>query len=123
MSTKKERIRDELEKLATQGYVTYYGVLAKRAGVSLGHHEWKPILDQISRAGKVAYDITFLVLNANKGWPGQVGFKTMKGTSQQKHMAQQELDRVFKACCPRKNAPTLPVPKRWANRYPDTVLS
>jgi hypothetical protein len=113
----RRRIRDELMKLACAGEVTYYSVL----GGIIDKHErwprWKPILDDISRDEvevKNKPDITFLVLNASTGWPGQIGFEPTRGqpTDQQKLFAQQKLDEVFAEYCPGKAAPKLPLRRR-----------
>jgi hypothetical protein len=115
--TDKERIRSELMRLGHAGELTYYGVL----GASVGKHArwplWKTVLDEISREEtdkKKEPDITFLVLNASTGWPGQIGFEATDGnpTPAQKQHAQKELDRVFRRYCPGKHTPILPQRKR-----------
>ena len=112
----KSRIRSELMKLALAGELTYYGVLGASIGKPARWPLWKTVLDEISReqTQKGQPDITFLVLNASTGWPGQIGFIPTGGrpTQAQKDHAQKELDRVFQQYCPGKPTPQLPQRKR-----------
>jgi hypothetical protein len=111
----KARIRSELMKLAHAGKLTYYGVLGASVGKPARWTLWKTVLDEISlETPKPDPDITFLVLNAKTGWPGQIGFSPTGGkpTPAQKAQAQNELDRIFQRYCPGKPTPILPQPKR-----------
>src|ERR1700758_5138829 len=113
MMTDKGRIRSELKKLAHAGELTYYGVPGASVGKPARWPLWKQVLDEISlETPKEDPDITFLVLNASTGWPGQIGFSPTdaKPTPAQKAHAQTELDRVFRRYCPGK-----PTPKQWAD--------
>jgi hypothetical protein len=111
----KARIRSELLRLARAGKLTYYGVLGASVGKPARWTLWKTVLDEISlETPKSDPDITFLVLNASSGWPGQIGFSPTAGkpTPKQKAHAQQEINRIFERYCPGKRAPILPQPKR-----------
>jgi hypothetical protein len=111
----KSRIRAELVKLAHAGELTYYGVLGKSVRKPARWPFWKTVLDEISlETPKTDPDITFLVLNASTGWPGQIGFIATEGkpTRKQKTDAQNELDRIFRRYCPGKPTPILPRRKR-----------
>jgi hypothetical protein len=111
----KARIRAELMRLAQAGELTYYGVLGVSVGKPARWTLWKTVLDEISlETPRTDPDITFLVLNASSGWPGQIGFSPTGGqpTQEQKEHAQKELDRVFRRYCPNKPTPVLPQRKR-----------
>ena len=111
----KARIRTELLRLARAGELTYYGVLGASVGKPARWTLWKTVLDEISREIPTAdADITFLILNATSGWPGQIGFVPTGGhpTPEQKAKAQRELERVFRQYCPGKPIPMLPQRKR-----------
>jgi hypothetical protein len=111
----KSRIRSELMTLARAGELTYYGVLGASVGKPARWTLWKTVLDEVSlETPKTDPDITFLVLNASTGWPGQIGFSPTDGkpTPAQMAHAQKELDRVFRRYCPGKQTPVLPQRKR-----------
>jgi hypothetical protein len=92
-------IRSKLLDLARAGEVTYYGVLGAPMQRQARWPGWKIILDEISReeTAKGEPDVTYLVLNASNGWPGQIGFSPTDGkpTDKQKTQAQSEIARVF----------------------------
>ena len=106
-----ERIRAELKKLAYVGKLPYYGVLGEAVGKHARWPKWTEVLDKISEEKP---DITALVLNATTGWPSRVGYKYTNGepTPEQKKLAREQLDAVFKRNCPSKAAPKLPQRKR-----------
>ena len=112
----KKRVHAELVRLAQAGELTHYGVLGASIGKPARWPLWKTVLDEISReqTQKGQPDITFLVLNASTGWPGQIGFIPTGGrpTQAQKDHAQRELGRVFQQYCPGKPTPQLPQRKR-----------
>jgi hypothetical protein len=108
-SDPKGKIRNELVRLARAGKISYYRELGDVVG--RGQRPW-PELDEISDEGRP--DITFLILQANTGWPSRISkeFTEGKPTPKQKQAAQTGLNEVFKHYCPTKMAPTLPQPKR-----------
>lgn len=101
-------IRKELEKLARAGSVTYYGDLGAAIGKPARWTLWKAVLDEISYTKP---DVTIIVLQAKTGWPGQIDYSATDGkpTPAQKKFAQDELANVFKAYCPGKPVPQLPI--------------
>jgi ABC-type Zn uptake system ZnuABC Zn-binding protein ZnuA len=101
-------IRNELEKLARAGQVTYYKDLGAIVGKPPRWTLWKEVLDEISYTKP---DVTIIVLQANSGWPGQIDYSATNGkpTPAQKKFAQDELEKVFKAYCPGKPGPQLPI--------------
>ena len=101
-------VRVELEKLARAGRVTYYKDLGATIGKPARWTLWKEVLDEISYTKP---DITIIVLQARSGWPGQIDHSATDGkpTPAQKQFAQAELSKVFKAYCPAKPVPQLPV--------------
>ena len=101
-------IRNELEKLARAGQVTYYKDLGAIIGKPPRWTLWKEVLDEISYTKP---DVTIIVLQANSGWPGQIDYSATDGkpAPTQKKFAQDELAKVFKAYCPGKPVPQLPI--------------
>lgn len=101
-------VRKELEKLARAGHVTYYKDLGATIGKPPRWTLWKDVLDEISYTKP---DISIIVLQASSGWPGQIDYSATNGkpTPAQKTYAQEELAKVFKAYCPGKPVPQLPV--------------
>lgn len=94
---RKGAIRAELVRLAKARQTITYGELGKLVGVP-ARGPWKPILDEISRdeAGRGLPDITFLVINAASGLPGQIGFQPAKPpTAEQRRLADQVIQQVF----------------------------
>jgi hypothetical protein len=101
-------VRKELENLARAGCVTYYKDLGATIGKPPRWTLWKAVLDEISHTKP---DVTIIVLQANTGWPGQIDYSATGGkpTPAQKKFAQDELAKVFKAYCPGKPVPQLPI--------------
>ena len=59
---------------------------------------WKPVLDEIAREETASGrpDITFLVINKQTGFPGQIGFKPAKPpTREQRQIADDAIAKVF----------------------------
>jgi hypothetical protein len=59
---------------------------------------WKRVLDEIAREETASGrpDITFLVINKQTGFPGQIGFKPAKRpTHQQRQIADDAVSKVF----------------------------
>jgi hypothetical protein len=101
-------VRNELEKLARAGRVTYYKDLGATIGKPAKWTLWKAVLDEISYTKP---DVTIIVLLAGSGWPGQIDYSATNGkpTPAQKKLAQEELAKVFKAYCLGEPVPQLPI--------------
>jgi hypothetical protein len=68
-----------LTQCARQGRTIFYGELGQQVDVP-ARGPWKPVLDEIAREETASGrpDITFLVINKQTGFPGQIGFKPAK---------------------------------------------
>jgi hypothetical protein len=86
---RKASILHVLKRCAREKRTIFYGELGKEVDIP-SRGPWKPILDDIAReeTGNGRPDITFLVINKQTGFPGQIGFKPAKPpTSEQRRMA------------------------------------
>jgi hypothetical protein len=101
-------IRDELEKCARSGGLTYYKELGGKVGLNAQSTVWKPALDEISKQQALQNlpDITFLVRRKDTGLPGQIGFnKAEKPTPEQVKFARGKLQEVWDKYCPGAHNP------------------
>jgi len=104
---RKDKIRNELLKLARAGKTCFYGEFGLRVDIP-AQGPWKPVLDVISKEETAAGrpDITFLLINKRTGLPGQIGFKrAQKPTPDQRKLAHDKLQEVFDHYCPGVSVP------------------
>ena len=86
-----------LSQCARQGQTIFYGELGQRVDVPV-RGPWKPVLDDIARdeTANGRPDITFLVINKQTGFPGQIGFKPAKPpTREQRQIADDAIAKIF----------------------------
>ena len=86
-----------LVRCARSRRTIHYGELGGEVDVP-SRGPWKPILDDIAReeTSSGRPDITFLVINKQTGFPGQIGFKPAKPpTREQRKIADDEIEKVF----------------------------
>ena len=104
---RKDKIREELLKLARAGKTCFYMQFGHRVGIPK-QGPWKPVLDCISReeTAKGRPDITFLLVNKSTGLPGQIGFQGAgKPTPAQRRLAHEKVKEVFDHYCPGASVP------------------
>jgi hypothetical protein len=86
-----------LLRCARQKRTIFYGALGKEVDVP-SRGPWKAVLDEIAReeTANGRPDITFLVINKQTGFPGQIGFKPAKPpTPEQRRIADDAIEKVF----------------------------
>ena len=88
------RILSELVKAARRGKTITYLQLGMAVGIPT-RGPWKPILDRLSlqetNAGRP--DVTFMVVRARTGYPGQIGFTPANPPSQKQ---KSDADKILK---------------------------
>jgi hypothetical protein len=86
-----------LTEYARQRKTIFYRDLGQQVDIP-ARGPWKPILDEIAREETASGrpDITFLVINKQTGFPGQIGFKPAKPpTREQRQIADSTIANVF----------------------------
>ena len=94
---RKARIVAVLSRCARQRRTIFYGELGSEVDVP-ARGPWKAVHDEIAReeTANGRPDITFLVINKQTGFPGQIGFKPAKPpTPEQRRIADDAIEKVF----------------------------
>lgn len=94
---RKDAIITVLSRCARQRRTIFYGELGTEVDVP-ARGPWKAVLDEIAReeTANGRPDITFLVINKQTGFPGQIGFKPAKPpTPEQRRIADDVIEKVF----------------------------
>jgi hypothetical protein len=94
---RKPAIIATLSQCARQRQTIFYGELGQKVDVP-PRGPWKPVLDDIAReeTANGRPDVTFLIINKQTGFPGQIGFKPAKPpTREQRQIADDAIPKVF----------------------------
>jgi hypothetical protein len=94
---RKDRIIGVLRECSRQRRTIFYGELGRKVDVP-ARGPWKAVLDEIAReeTANGRPDITYLVINKQTGFPGQIGFKPAKPpTPEQRKIADDEIEKVY----------------------------
>jgi hypothetical protein len=94
---RKSAIIAALSQCARQRRTIFYGELGQQVDVP-ARGPWKAVLDEIAReeTANGRPDITFLVINKQTGFPGQIGFKPAKPpTREQRKIADDAIEKAF----------------------------
>jgi len=94
---RKSAIVAALRQCANQGKTIFYGDLGQKVDVP-ARGPWKAILDEIARdeISRGRPDITFLVINKQTGFPGQIAFRPAKPpTREQRKIADDQIEKIF----------------------------
>jgi hypothetical protein len=97
LANRKRLIRVALINCAFDRKTIFYRDLAPLVGMS-AQGPWKPILDEIAleETSQGRPDFTYLVINKQSGFPGQIGFEPAKPPSaKQRKRADEEIAKVF----------------------------